>query len=116
AQLAMQAAEMVDALVKQGMNTHGAGAALYADLWTGVLRLPMQSGPISEADADAGGMAPDPDAAPPRSARLSRTPEVRKPVEDEDDQGPGAWMIQTAQPHEQVEDPLGLQRPTDRDE
>ncbi len=113
-QLAIEAAKMADALVRQGMSTHGAGAALYADLWTGVLRLPAQSGSLSEADAGAN--APDPDAAPPRSARLNRTPEVRKPVEDEDDKGPGAWMIQTAQPHEQVEDPLGLQRPTDRDE
>ena len=25
-------------------------------------------------------------------------------------------MVQTAQPHEQAEDPMGLQRPTDRDE
>ena len=28
---------------------------------------------------------------------------------------PGAWMVQPAPPHEQAEDPRGLQRPTDRD-
>ena len=35
---------------------------------------------------------------------------------DDDEDEPGAWMVQTAQPHEQAEDPMGLQRPTDRDE
>ncbi|UUZ53388.1 hypothetical protein LP419_31740 [Massilia sp. H-1] len=28
---------------------------------------------------------------------------------------PGPSMVQTAQPHEQAEDPMGMQRPTDRD-
>ena len=56
------------------------------------------------------------DALPKPSARLSRRPEVREAGDDEDDPSPGAWMIQTAQPHEHAEDPLGLQRPTDRDE
>ena len=34
---------------------------------------------------------------------------------EDEDSGPGIWMVQTAQPHEQAEDPMGLQRPTDRD-
>ncbi|WP_460890903.1 nitric oxide reductase activation protein NorD, partial [Ramlibacter alkalitolerans] len=50
----------------------------------------------------------------PRSARLARSPRVREAAEDEDERQPGAWMVQTAQPHEAAEDPMGLQRPTDR--
>jgi nitric oxide reductase NorD protein len=37
-------------------------------------------------------------------------------VEDEDDHDSGAWMIQSAQPQQHVEDPMGAQRPTDRDD
>src|SRR5690606_5061394 len=56
-------------------------------------------------------------AAPPRSARMDRRPEVREPAPDEDeDKGPGTWMIQTGEPLEHAEDPMGMQRPTDRDE
>jgi nitric oxide reductase NorD protein len=41
---------------------------------------------------------------------------VREPVEGEDEQKPGAFMVQTAQPNESAEDPMGMQRPTDRDD
>lgn len=88
---------------------------LWRDLWTGELcpasGLPGAGGQNpgdSEDDAEN-------DGTRPRSARLGRRPEVRPDVEDEDDSGPGIWMVQTAQPHEQAEDPMGLQRPTDRD-
>ena len=37
-------------------------------------------------------------------------------AEDEDKQEPGAWMIQSAQPEQHIEDPVGAQRPTDRDD
>lgn len=88
---------------------------LYADEWTGELRSPQASGtamlPARDGDDDH-----DPDRTPPHSARLARSPQVRKPSDEEDDDAqPGAWMVQTAQPHEQAEDPMGLQRPTDRD-
>jgi len=86
---------------------------LFKDSWTGALRVP---------EAGQAGMAVathptghDPDAASPRSARLSRRPEVREGRDDEDDKRAGPWMIQSAQPHEHAEDPFGLQRPTDRD-
>ena len=88
---------------------------LWRDGWTGELR----SGP--ERSVARGQGADDSDVAGnererPRSARLARRPEVRPALEDEDDDsGPGIWMVQTAQPHEQAEDPMGLQRPTDRD-
>jgi nitric oxide reductase NorD protein len=85
---------------------------LWHDLWTGEFREPPPA--LRERAAQA----PEEDdgpRAPVRSARLARTPEVRQPKEDEDDAGPGAWMVQTAQPHESAEDPMGMQRPTDRD-
>ncbi|MDC8760869.1 nitric oxide reductase activation protein NorD, partial [Janthinobacterium fluminis] len=68
--------------------------------------------------AAAGPAAPGGEAAggPLRSARLARRPEVRRAGKDEDEDGaPGPVMVQTAQPHQQAEDPLGMQRPSDRD-
>lgn len=53
--------------------------------------------------------------SPVRSARLRRRPRVRAAKEGEDDKSPGAFMVQSAQPHEHAEDPMGAQRPTDRD-
>lgn len=86
---------------------------LYKDLWTGELLLV----PVERAPVDGDGDPAEADlASRPRSARLPRQPKVREATEDEDDRKPGAWMIQTSQPHEQAEDPVGLQRPTDRDE
>jgi nitric oxide reductase NorD protein len=84
---------------------------LWRDGWTGDLRpKPATARGAAMADQDEGDSS-----ASPRSARMSRRPEVRDEVEDEDDAQPGAWMVQPAQPHEQAEDPMGLQRPTDRD-
>lgn len=87
---------------------------LWRDCWTGDLRaLPATVRPFGPlADSDEGST----DASPPRSARLSRRPDVREGDEEEDDDQPGAWMVQTAQPQEKAEDPMGMQRPTDRDE
>lgn len=50
-----------------------------------------------------------------RSARLARRPRARQQDEEDDDQPVGPMMVQTAQPHEQAEDAVGVQRPTDRD-
>ena len=85
---------------------------LFRDLWTGELRAPVRVEPIVQSGEPSAAAA---SAGTPRSARLSRPPEVREAAEDEDDKKPGAWMVQTATPHEQVEDPVGMQRPTDRD-
>lgn len=87
---------------------------LYKNLWTGELWPP----PARERPAE---IRPDRDVAEgasvPRSARMVRRPKVRKPTLDEDDDAtPGAWMIQTEQPHEKAEDSFGMQRPTDRDD
>ena len=89
---------------------------LWRDLWTGELRpWPGLSAAGGQGAGSSGNEEADTDSARLRSARLARRPEVRPEVEDEDDSGPGIWMVQTAQPHEQAEDPMGLQRPTDRD-
>ena len=81
------------------------------DEWTGELRDP----PISVFEA-VSSLESDSGPLPSRSAKLKRTPKVREPVEGEDEQKPGAFMVQTAQPNEHAEDPMGMQRPTDRDD
>ncbi len=113
AQVLAQAQTLLGALQAAG----AAGPAdrwLWRDLWTGELRRPGATARSAMAPA-AQGDEEDDAATPPRSARLARRPEVREGDDDEDDARPGAWMVQTAQPHEQAEDPMGLQRPTDRD-
>jgi nitric oxide reductase NorD protein len=88
---------------------------LFKDWWTGEFRAPnaAENATASGEDHPHGQEA----TAPPRSARLTRRPEVRAGGDDEeDDVRQGAWMVQTAQPQEHAEDPFGLQRPTDRDE
>ncbi|MEO5810609.1 MAG: VWA domain-containing protein [Rhodanobacter sp.] len=87
---------------------------LLKDLWTGELRAPPTSTPGTVLTGNADPFDADRQAA--RSARLPRRPDVRTADDEEDDERPGAWMVQTAQPHEQAEDPGGLQRPTDRDD
>nr|WP_216842381.1 VWA domain-containing protein [Acidovorax sp. SRB_14] len=88
---------------------------LWCDPWTGELRPAMGAGAAAGGGAQEGEDGADDGPTRPRSARLARRPEVRPEVDGEDDAGPGIWMVQTAQPHEQAEDPMGLQRPTDRD-
>jgi nitric oxide reductase NorD protein len=88
------------------------GHALWRDWWTGELRPPPAG-----ADAASGMAGPgdDDEKGSPRSARLTRRPQVRESLCEEDDEQPGAWLVQASPPHEQAEDPMGLQRPTDRD-
>ena len=85
---------------------------LWRDLWLSEAR---SDGPRDLGSSALDASPDDPNAAAPRSARMLRRPEARAPVEDEDDGPPGAFMVQTAQPHEQAEDGMGVQRPTDRD-
>lgn len=85
------------------------------DTWTGELRASQSAAASSPADAEV--EEPSADASQPiRSARLARRPTERAKSEDEDDTERGAWMVQPAAPQEHAEDPLGLQRPADRDE
>lgn len=53
--------------------------------------------------------------APERVRNLVRRPKTRMAPDDEDDSSMGMWMIQMDDPQEHAEDPMGLQRPTDRD-
>jgi nitric oxide reductase NorD protein len=86
---------------------------LFRDSWTGELREP----PASTENAEHAAHIAEHEASEKvRSARLRRTPNVRKPDERDEQSAPGAWMVQTAQPHEHAEDPFGMQRPTDHDE
>jgi nitric oxide reductase NorD protein len=90
------------------------GGFLFKDLWTGDFR----AGGAERAALQGAAQADNDrnNAKRPRSARLVRRPKVRAPVADEDDERQGAWMVQTAQPQEHAEDPIGMQRHTDRDE
>jgi nitric oxide reductase NorD protein len=79
-------------------------------LWTGELREPVRESRRSVAFEDQSGENPT------RSAKLKRTPKVREARPGEDEAKPGAFMVQTEQPHEHAEDPLGMSRPVDRDD
>lgn len=105
--------EQARALLAQAGVTDLRQPLLWADGWTGRLRAPAARAPLTPL---ARGDDEDDTGRVPRSARLPRRPEVREALEDEDEEHPGAWMVQTAQPNEAAEDPMGLQRPTDRDE
>lgn len=65
------------------------------------------------------GQSRDTPSLVPTAAKRVRTvvrrPRVRDASEDEDDPQTGMWMIQLDDPKEHVEDPMGLQRPGDRD-
>ena len=90
-------------------------ALLLRDAWIGELRVAPETKPnpsVTIAATDTSVVSP----RSPRSARLSRRPQLRNPDQRDEHTRQGAWMVQTAQPHEHAEDPFGMQRPTDRDE
>ncbi|MCX2861970.1 VWA domain-containing protein [Paucibacter sp. PLA-PC-4] len=91
----------------------GQHALLFRDSWTGELRKPGMAMAAPAANSDRVGNT---EARAARSARLTRRPEVREGSAQEDEARPGAWMIPPEVPHEQAEDPFGMQRPTDRDQ
>src|SRR5690606_37000060 len=107
------ARRLIDSHYNDLAPTHKWGEwAVIPDLWTGdYIQFDPNTVPVLEGDA------PDPQMQrPDRSASLSRRPKVRDASPDEDDKDPGAWMIQTAEPLEHAEDPMGMQRPVDKDE
>ena len=88
---------------------------LFKDHWTGDFRQ-ASAATVSALETTADEDDTEPHSAP-RSSHLDRRPEIREPEDDEDDdKGPGPWMVQPDHPHEHAEDPMGLQRPLDRDE
>ncbi len=112
APLAFERERLIQAALKlKSQLASDAGGLLLKDWWLG-------DWPVHEPFEASGAVVESPDAseAPPtRSARLERRPRVRQAKEGEDDERPGPFMIQTSPPHEDVEDPFGAQRPTDRD-
>ena len=79
----------------------------------------VRPNPDAAAGPHRAGTQPS-DADQPLDSRRVRTlvrrPRVRRAPEDEDDDKVGMWMVQIDDPQESVEDPMGLQRPTDRDD
>src|SRR5690606_14774174 len=80
-------------------------------LWGRMQPLPAAMSPARRTATDE--VEPHPEAQ--RVASMRRRPLVRQHADDEDDSHMGLSMIQLDDPQEHVEDPLGLQRPTDRD-
>jgi nitric oxide reductase NorD protein len=88
-------------------------APVFKDFWTGDWPWREHGAEATRTQADS--QQADEDSQAVRSARLTRRPAVRPPDEEDENERSAAWMIQTAQPHEHAEDPMGGQRPTDRD-
>lgn len=110
-----RARELASWLLEASRANANAAAILFRDAWLGELREP-QYGSAGRSMIEAGDDEHDTTSRAPRSARLVRRPNVREADERDERASQGAWMVQTAQPHEHAEDPFGLQRPTDRDE
>lgn len=111
ADVLVQAQRLASTLPPEVQQLHG--RLLVKDYWLGEFVAPPA---IGAANCGPGNAVDDTGAGPPRVGRLGRRPQARKPVEGEDEEGsPGPMMVQTAQPHEQAEDAMGMQRPTDRD-
>ena len=110
------AAEIAKRLSPDPANPNALGASpLLKDHWTGDFRQ-ASAAPVSALETTEEEDDTEQHNAP-RSSRLDRRPEIREPEDDEDDdQTPGPWMVQPDHPHEHAEDPMGLQRPLDRDE
>ncbi|MFV0456605.1 MAG: nitric oxide reductase activation protein NorD [Pseudomonas sp.] len=94
----------------------GGNAPLLRDWWTGTLHAPAPDSVKAELSQDVPAADRDANASPPRSASLPRRPQVRESKEDEDEGDEGILMVQADEPHQHAEDPLGLNRPVDRDE
>ena len=106
-QVLAQAQRMAAAMAPPGGQAQR--RVLTGDDWLGEF-MPVPAGARS---ASRDGERED-ESGPRRSARLARRPRARR-QEEEDEQPAGPMMVQTAQPHEQAEDAMGVQRPTDRD-
>jgi nitric oxide reductase NorD protein len=80
------------------------------DLWGSAAPLP------DELPAASSKRGENTRSATPKMGRMPRRPRVRTSAEDEDDPQPGIWLPRADDPKESVEDPLGLERPSDREE
>jgi nitric oxide reductase NorD protein len=85
---------------------------LLLDWWSGELRRPdpRETASLLQGELPAA-------QQPPRSARLARRPKQRAALPGEDEKRDDApWMVQPEGSHPHAEDPMGLQRPVDREE
>ena len=64
----------------------------------------------------ASGAEGETDGGERRSSDLDRRPSARDPDPDEDDDKEGSFMVPLDDLHETAQDPMGLQRPVDREE
>jgi len=81
--------------------------------WGQVLAISQTPGVLTQPQAEDG--APR-QVRQMRVSEMRRRPRARDAAEDEDDDSSGTWVIRADEPQESVEDPCGLQRPTDRDD
>jgi len=88
-------------------------APLVKDVWTGELLASNNVAVLTLLDPEDKESGNNPHAA-----RLPRRPEVRDAQESEDKEkkNDDAWMVQGDESHPKAEDPMGLQRPVDREE
>lgn len=92
-------------------NTEGRFQGFLPDLYIGELRH-AQAAATTHSSDDTNDQTEK--RQKQSSARLQRRPEVREGGEEQDET-PGPWMIAADEGQEHVEDPMGLERPTDRD-
>ncbi|WP_339804755.1 VWA domain-containing protein [uncultured Marinobacter sp.] len=101
-------------LVPEGLDEKKLGPEpLLKDWWTGEFRSP----PEAVAAQTESGQSDGTDEAP-RGGHLPRRPRERKPTEEEErnENEDSIWMIQGDESHPHAEDPMGMQRPVDRDD
>lgn len=112
AEASLEAVQERSQALAVGLAADGATkvGSLFADYWTGEVR--PASAPPKAMRVEA---VEAPNNGTQRSHRLTRSPRSRAAAEGEDNSKQGTWMVQTAAPHEQVEDPMGMQRPVDRE-
>ncbi len=93
-------------------NESGLFRGLPAVEFWGLVAAPPATVSRTATPSDDPGAAPE----PARVSRMKRRPNIRNAEPDEDDSNPGMLMIQLDDPQQTVEDPMGLHRPTDRDD
>ncbi len=82
-------------------------------LWGSILPAPQRREYHTASPSDAQDNVHAPRA---KTSQLRRRPRVREAAADEDDQQMGMLMVRIDAPEESIEDPMGLQRPIDRDQ
>ncbi len=100
-----------------------AGVRRLAGRYRAPVPVPLWGGPPRGAEASlkagtADHLGPEDRTRAARVGRLDRRPLIRTPRDGEDDHDgqAGTWIVRADDPQEKVEDPMGLQRPTDRDD